>query len=233
MRSSTSCARRDRGDRRRQALRLRAPLGLALGVAGAAAAHPVVLLGRVDELEVQGERPDHAGLERDVEPVDDRLDLALAGVGLRALGVGAERPVQQPEPLLHVQQLLAALLHQHLAEQVPEQADVTAERLVAVVVAGGPRHDPDPVLVLVLAADAPADRAEREQGEEDAHDERQVPRLAAVVPPDDEQERRQADQQGDDPDGQSAHASSLTRFRGTRGQPSGMTTRPGGPDRPW
>ena len=69
------------------------------------------------------------------------LDLRLARVRLGALRVGAQRPVQQPEALLDVQQLLAALLHQHPPEEVPEQADVAAEGLVAVVVAGGRGHD--------------------------------------------------------------------------------------------
>ena len=127
-------------DRGGQALGLRPPLGLALGVARPAAAHAVVLLGRVDELEVDREGADDARLERDVEAVDDPLHLRLARVRVGALRVGAQRPVQQPEPLLDVQQLLPALLHQHPPEEVPEQADVAAEGLIAVVVAGGRGH---------------------------------------------------------------------------------------------
>ena len=113
--------------------RLRLPLGVALP----AAPHAVVLLGRVDELEVDREGADDAGLEGHVEAVDDPLDLGFPRLGLRPVGVGAERPVQEPEALLDVQQLPPALLHQHPPEEVPEQADVTAEGLVPVVVAAG------------------------------------------------------------------------------------------------
>ena len=96
----------------------------------------MVLLGRVDQLEVDREGPDDPGLGGHVEPLDDLVHLALALGGVAPLRVGAQGPVQQPQALLGREQLRAALLDQHPPEEVAEQPDVAAERLVTVVVAG-------------------------------------------------------------------------------------------------
>ena len=45
---------------------------------------------------------------------------------------------------------------------------------------------------VLVAADAGAGRGQREEGEDDAHDERQVAGLVAVVPPDHQEQRRSA-----------------------------------------
>ena len=93
-----------------------APLGLVL----AAAPDPVVLLGDVDELEEERERPQHGRLPLEAEPGDGGAE-RLA----RAAGAGVAR--EGADPLLVVEQVLALLLDEHAPEQVSEQADVGAE----------------------------------------------------------------------------------------------------------
>ena len=118
---------------RREALGLGAVGLLALGVAPAPAAHPMVLVGGVDELEEHREGADHA---HQLAPVEVLGALPQLGLGPRRLvGVhplGAHLLGQGAQPLLRREQALAALLHQHLAEQPPQVGDVRAERGVAV-----------------------------------------------------------------------------------------------------
>jgi hypothetical protein len=87
---------------------------------------PVVLLGEVGELEVEGERAEY-------------LRLALErqrGDGRGQLGAG-RRPARRPrppgelaDPLLGREQLLPALLDEDAAEDLAEQADVPPQRCV-------------------------------------------------------------------------------------------------------
>ena len=95
-----------------------APLGLVL----APAPDAMVLLGDVDELEEERERPQHRGLPVEVERGDRLAELRRATLRLRASRARA------PDPLLVVEQLLALLLDEHAPEQVAEQAHVGAKR---------------------------------------------------------------------------------------------------------
>src|SRR5439155_26991064 len=86
----------------------------------AATPHTVVLLGDVDELEVDRERSDHRGLLVEREPAHGTTQL----VARRAF---ASLPRQQADLLLGGEQLLAALLDQQTTEHVAEEPNVTPE----------------------------------------------------------------------------------------------------------
>ena len=81
----------------------------------------MVLLGDVDELEEERERPQHGGLPVVVERSDRRAERVA-----RSSGAGITR--ERADPLLVVEQLLALLLDEHPPEQVSEQADVRPQR---------------------------------------------------------------------------------------------------------
>ena len=116
-----------------EALGLRAVGLLALGVAPAPAAHAVVLVGRVDELEEHREGPDHAHQLAPVEVLGALPQLRLGPRRLvRVHPLGAHLLGQRAQPLLRREQALAPLLHQHLAQQAAQRGDVGAERGVAV-----------------------------------------------------------------------------------------------------
>ena len=91
-----------------------------LGLVLAAAADAVVLLGDVDELEEERERPQHGGLPLVLERGDRLAELVARASGAGIAGESAN-------PLLVVEQLLALLLDEHAPEQVAEQAHVGAE----------------------------------------------------------------------------------------------------------
>ena len=98
----------------------------------AAAADPVLLLGDVRELEVEGEGAQDARLplgrqrrDRGTQLVERRPASRLAR--------------ERPHPLDVGEQLLALLLDEHPPEQVAEQADVAPQRRVGGSVANG--HD--------------------------------------------------------------------------------------------
>jgi hypothetical protein len=88
-------------------------------------AQSVVLLGQVRELEVGRERAQDLALGLEVQ----RLD-RLAQLGRRLAGAAGAR--QRADALLEVEERLALLLHDHAAEDLAEQADVSAERCLAV-----------------------------------------------------------------------------------------------------
>ena len=113
---------------RRERLRRHAPL---VGVL-AAAAHPVLLLGDVRELEVDGEGAQDARLavdrqrrHRRAQLVERRPSARLARERPHPLDVGEERGV--------------LLLDEHPPEQVAEQADIAPQRRVRGSVAN--RHE--------------------------------------------------------------------------------------------
>jgi hypothetical protein len=83
----------------------------------APAAQAVVLLGEVRELEVEPERAQH---ERLLVRARERLDLDRLLLPRRAGGPAS--------PLDELQQPLALLLHEHVAENRPEQTDVAPKR---------------------------------------------------------------------------------------------------------
>ena len=106
----------------RERLGQRLALHAALALPGAAAADPVMLLGDVRELEIEGERAQHRRLLPRRQPVHG---LGQLGRGGRvALPAGA---CEAPDPLLELEQPLALLLDEHAPEQVAEQADVPAK----------------------------------------------------------------------------------------------------------
>ena len=92
----------------------------------AAASEAVVLLGEIRELEVDAERAQHERLPFEVEPPDQPTQLlALRGPARRP-----RAPGEEADPLLLVEQVLALLLDEDPAQDVPEQTDVTPERRV-------------------------------------------------------------------------------------------------------
>jgi hypothetical protein len=87
-------------------------------------AHPLLLLGQVDELEVAGE-----GLHHDLRLVEGHLQRpgqqTLARVRApRAVGLG-----QGPDLLHEVEERPSFLLDDRLAEEVPEEVDLLAQRI--------------------------------------------------------------------------------------------------------
>ncbi len=84
-----------------------------------------MLLGDVRQLEVEGERAQDERLPLQVEAADDLCEL-----GGRRLVSPAPPPRQRAHPLLELEQLLALLLDDHPAEDLPEQPDVAPERRV-------------------------------------------------------------------------------------------------------
>ncbi len=92
----------------------------ALGLVLASPADPVVLLGDVDELEEERERPQHGRLALESER-GDRDAERLA----RPAGAGVAR--KRADPLLVVEQVPPALLDQHAPEQISEQANIGAQ----------------------------------------------------------------------------------------------------------
>ena len=80
-----------------------------------------MLLGDVDQLEVETERPQNVGLlagRQHPHGVADGVDVA-----------GFARIARtQPDPLLRLEQLVAFLLDEDLAQHVAEQPNVAAER---------------------------------------------------------------------------------------------------------
>ena len=93
----------------------------ALGLVLAAPADPVVLLGDVDELEEERERPQDGTLTLEAERGDRVAERTPRSAGAR---VARERA----DPLLLVEEVLALLLDEHPPEQVAEEAHVGAER---------------------------------------------------------------------------------------------------------
>ena len=91
-----------------------------LGLVLAAPADPVVLLGDVDELEEQRERPQDCALPLGAERRDRSTESASRAARARIAR-------QRPDSLFLVEELLALLLDEHAPEQVAEQAHVGAE----------------------------------------------------------------------------------------------------------
>jgi hypothetical protein len=89
----------------------------------APAAHAMVLLGDVRELEVHRERAQHLALAVEVE----RANRVVQLVPRRAL---PGRPGEGADPLLADEELLALLLDENTAEDVAQQPDVRAQRRV-------------------------------------------------------------------------------------------------------
>ena len=79
-----------------------------------------MLLGDVDELEVDGEGPDHRRLPIEREQAH-RIPQLVARPTLARL------PREQPDPFLRGEQLLALLLDQYVTEHVTEKPNVTPE----------------------------------------------------------------------------------------------------------
>ena len=92
----------------------------------AAAAHAVLLLGQVGELEEERERAQDLGLPLEAELADGPGEL---GAHRRVAGLAGPAG-DAPDLLLLREQLLALLLDHDTAEQVSEEADVAAERRV-------------------------------------------------------------------------------------------------------
>ena len=99
----------------------------------------MMLLGDVDELEEERERPQDSALALGPECGDSAPERAAGPAGSRVAGKGAD-------PLLVVEEILALLLDENLAEQVTEEAHVGAERGVGrhpvslTAAAARPRH---------------------------------------------------------------------------------------------
>ena len=108
----------------------------ALELVLAATPNPVMLLGDVREVEVDGERAQDDRLRLDVERLD-RLRERPGGAGVTA----ATEPREQANALFQAVELLAFLLGEHAPEDLAEQADVRAERRVGRGV-GGAAHPP-------------------------------------------------------------------------------------------
>ena len=85
-----------------------------------AAAQAVMLLGDVDQLEVETERPQNVGL------IDGRQHPHGVADGPGVVGF-ARIARTQPDPLLRLEQLVPFLLDEDLAQDVAEQANVAAE----------------------------------------------------------------------------------------------------------
>jgi len=104
----------------------------ALRRVGAAAADPVLLLGDVRELEIEGERAEHARLALEREAGDCCRKIVLRSASAR-------RARKRPHALDVREERLVLLLDQHLPEQVAEHADVPAERRIGRDIANGHR----------------------------------------------------------------------------------------------
>ena len=91
----------------------------------APAAHAVVLLGDVRELEVERERAQHRA-----PGVRGRAPRTASRSSSPRRALAAQPRARRADPLLVGEQLLALLLDEHLAEHVAEQADVAAQRRV-------------------------------------------------------------------------------------------------------
>ncbi len=92
------------------------------------AADPVVLLGDVGELEVDGEGADYADRVIGGQAMQQRLQLPFQGRDRQ----GPVLPVAQllaerPHPLFRGEQLSAAQSLEGIAQQVAQQADVVAQ----------------------------------------------------------------------------------------------------------
>ncbi len=111
----------------------------------AAAPNPVMLLGDVREVEVDGERAQDDGLRLDVER-RDRLRERSRSAGVAA----ATEPREQAHALFEAIELLAFLLGEHATEDLAEQADVRAERRVGRVGRGAAHRPTLPVPVTRL-----------------------------------------------------------------------------------
>ncbi len=111
----------------------------------------MVLLRRVDELEVRREGAHQVDEAIRIEAGDDLHQLRLHAfppAGRQPTVLRAQRLGQGPQALLGVEEAPARLLDEHLSEKVPEERDVRAQAGVAVRArAGRPslRGRPDPV----------------------------------------------------------------------------------------
>ena len=92
-----------------------------LGRVGAAPPDPVLLLGRVGELEVEGERTQDAGLPLERKLCDRGGQIVVAGAGPGG-------PRERAHALDVFEQRLVLLLHEHPPQQAAEQADVAPQR---------------------------------------------------------------------------------------------------------
>ena len=104
----------------RECLGERLPRDPPLGLVLTAAADAMVLLGDVDELEEERERPQNGGLPVVIERRDRLPKLVARASGSSIAG-------ERPDPLLVVEHLLTLLLDEHASEQVAEKAHVGAE----------------------------------------------------------------------------------------------------------
>ncbi len=121
------------------------------------AAHAVVGLGDIGELEVQPEGAQHGRRALVVERAHAGRERRLVGRRSRCPGLAGE----PPHALDVGQQLLAVLLDEHAAERIADQADVAPQRVVAAaalarggVVGAGARHRRS-----LFAPGVPSDRA--------------------------------------------------------------------------
>ena len=83
-----------------------------------------MLLGDVDELEEERERPQHRALPLGPERRDRVAESASRAARARVAG-------ERADPLLVVEELLPLLLDEHAPEQVAEQAHVGARAVVS------------------------------------------------------------------------------------------------------
>ena len=109
----------------------------ALALVLAAAPDPVVLLGDVGEVEVDGERAQDDGLRLDVERRDRLGERALDAPESPRRPSRASRRMRSSSAV----DVLSLLLGEDASEDLAEQADVRAERRVGRRV-GGPAHGP-------------------------------------------------------------------------------------------
>ena len=100
-------------------------------------ADAVHLLGGVGQVEVGGERTDQLGRRRQREVGEQPAELAAGGlpVGLVVELLGGL--AQRPDLLDEIQQLVAVLAHQSLAEQRTHPADVGAQVLIGRLMGAG------------------------------------------------------------------------------------------------
>jgi len=102
-------------------------------------AHPLPLLGQVDQVEVDGERlGDQLGAVQR-PPRHQRGDLVRAGA-IGGPGPGPGGDDRAPQPLHVVEQILPAAVADHLTEQVTEQPDIAPHGCRQLLPVGLPAH---------------------------------------------------------------------------------------------
>ena len=103
----------------------RLPAGAPFAIVAPPPSDPVVLLGQVGELKVDGERPQHCCLAL------EREGAYLSLESCPELGAPARPRLarERPDPLDRVEELGALLLDEHLTERFPEKPNIAAEHV--------------------------------------------------------------------------------------------------------